>query len=117
MCGNEAMNCRDGLPYCCFVRLVDSIFIFSLRVGKTKIFIKLLLSFLVAITLHITVRRYILVAALLFLPCPFTRIYENFYIVSVPLHRQLNIPAVSCRLIFIKSNNFSDQTSKFTCNC
>jgi hypothetical protein len=45
VCGNEATICRDGLPHSCFVRLVDSIFIFSLRDGKTKIFIKLLMSF------------------------------------------------------------------------
>ena len=42
-----------------------------------------------------------LVADAYFLPCPFTRMYEYFCIVCVPLHRQLNIPAVRHWAVFL----------------
>jgi len=58
-------------------------------------------QFIIFLLWYPTVCRYILVADVFSLPCPFTRMYENFCIVSAPLHRQLNIPAVVHWPVFV----------------
>ena len=68
-------------------------FIFS----KLFIFVLILFSYSyksVFLSIGYNGSQVYLVADVFSLPCPFTRMYENFCIVSVPLYRQLNIPAV-----------------------